>query len=77
MMFEYHSFNKILDTDNVSLQVHIFDENFIKCLDICAHVVTKEIRRPYTPWFTDELRNVVRKKKAIHNDLKRAVQKYE
>ncbi len=48
MISECHSFNKILDTDNVNLQVHMFNENFIKCFDICAHVVTKEIKRPCT-----------------------------
>ncbi len=68
---EYHSFNKILDTGNANLQVHIFNENFIKCLDISSPVVTKEVRRPYTQWFTDELRNTISKKNAIHNDLKR------
>ncbi|RUM30450.1 MAG: hypothetical protein DSY42_04590 [Aquifex sp.] len=71
IMSEYHSFNKILDTDNVNRQVYIFNENFIKCLDICAPVETKEIKRPYTPWFTDELRDAISKKNAIHNDLKR------
>ncbi len=71
MMSEYHGFNKIFDTNNVSLQVHIFNEDFIKCLDICAHVVAKEIIRLYTLWFNDELRNALRKKKAIHNNLKR------
>ena len=71
IMSEYHSFNKILDTDNVNHQVYIFNENFIKCLDVCAPFVTKEIKRPYAPWFTDELRDAIRKKNAIHNDLKR------
>ncbi len=68
---EHHSFNKILETDNVNLQVDIFNEFFIKCLDLCAPVVTKEIRRPYTSWLTDELRDAISKKNAIHNDLKR------
>ncbi len=40
-------------------------------MDICAPVVTKEVKKPYTPWFTDELRNAISKKNAIHNDLKR------
>ncbi len=71
MMSEYHSFNKILDIDNVNFQVHKFNENFIRCLDTCAPVVTKYIIRPHTPWFTDELRSAIRKRKAIHNDLKR------
>ncbi len=50
IMPESHSFNKILHTDNVSGQVNIFNTNFIKCLDICAPIVTKEIKRPYTSW---------------------------
>ncbi len=56
--------------------IRIFNEDFIKCLDICAPIVTKEIKRPYTPWFTDELRNAISKKNAIHNDLKRDGQIY-
>ncbi len=71
IMSEHHSFNKILETDNVNLQVDLFNEIFIKCLNLCVPVVTKEIRRPYTPWLTDELRDVINKKNAIHNDLKR------
>ncbi len=47
IMPQHHSFNKILDTDNVNRQVHIFNENFIKCLDICAPVVTKEIKKDH------------------------------
>ncbi len=62
LMTEHHSFNEILDTDNVNRQVHIFNESFIKCLRICAPVVTKEIKRPYTPWFTVELRDAINKK---------------
>ncbi len=43
----------------------------IKCLDICAPVVTKEIKRPVTPWFTDEPRDAINKKNAILNDPKK------
>ncbi len=71
MMCEYQNFKKILVTDNVSLQVHIFNENFISCLDICTPAATKEIISQYTPWFTDELRNAISKKNAVHHDLKR------
>ncbi len=44
IMSEHHSFNEILDTDNVCRLVHIFYENFIKYLDTCAPVMTKEIK---------------------------------
>ena len=41
--------NTILRTDNVSNQVIVFNDVFIKCLDLCAPFVTKEIRRPPCP----------------------------
>ncbi len=67
IMSECHSFNKILHTDNVNRQVNRFNKN----LDTCAPVVTKEIKRPYTPRFTDELTNATSKKNVIHYHLKR------
>ncbi len=70
-MSEYHSFNKILDTNNVNHQVDIFNENVIKCLDVCAPVVTEEVKRPYSSWFTDERRDAVSKKDATYDSLKR------
>lgn len=70
ILSEHHNFNKILDTDNVNTQVNIFNKNFIKCLDRCAPIVTKEIKRPHKPWFTDELKAVINNKNKIHNDLR-------
>lgn len=49
ILSEHLNFNKILNTDNVNRQVNIFNENFIKCLDRCALIVTKEIKRPHKP----------------------------
>ncbi len=42
--------------DNVDTQVHIFNEVFHKCLDSCAPLVTKEVRRPFVPWITEDLK---------------------
>ncbi len=71
ILTEHHSFNKIFNTDDVNMQVNIFNENFIKCLDQCAPIVTKEIKRPFSPWFNEDLKEVINKKNAIHNKLKR------
>ena len=49
-------FNEIMDTDDVNTQVNIFTENFIKCLDDCAPLVTKSITRPFAPWMNDDIR---------------------
>ena len=46
-------FNMILNTDDVNKQVDIFSANFIKCLNECAPLVTKEIKRPFAPWMND------------------------
>ena len=40
------SLERIFKTDNVDIQVQLFTEHFINCTDICAPMVTKEIRRP-------------------------------
>ena len=46
----------ILRTDDVNRQVEVFTSNCIKCLDACAPYVTKESKRPFAPWMTDNLR---------------------
>ncbi len=71
IMTEYHSFSKIFNTDDVNMQVNIFNENFIKCLDQCAPVVTKKIKRPFSPWFNEELREIINKKNVTYNKLKK------
>ncbi len=52
---ESHNVNKIFTTDNVVTQIHIFNEHFIKCLEACANIVTKEVKRPFAPWITEDL----------------------
>ena len=52
-------FNMILNTDDVNKQVDIFSANFIKCLNECAPLVTKEIKRPFAPWMNDSIREAM------------------
>ncbi len=52
--------NKILFTDDVSKQVELFTEVFIKCLDACAPIATKEIKRPFAPCMNDDLRRAIK-----------------
>ncbi len=54
-----HDMNNILFTDDVNKQVELFTEVFIKCLDACAPIVTKEIKRPFAPWMNDDLRRAM------------------
>ena len=68
-MAEHHSFNNIFNADDVNIQVNVYNENFIKCLDQCAPIVTRKITRPISPWFSDELREAIIKRNAIHNKL--------
>ena len=53
---EAYTLNNILYTDSVDKQVDIFTNVFIKCLDTCAPVVTKEIGRPSAPWINEEIK---------------------
>lgn len=63
-------FNKILYTDDVNRQVEIFTSNFIKCLDDCAPYVTKEIKRPFAPWMTDHLQEIIKLKNETRKKLR-------
>ena len=71
LLSQTNNFNQIKYTDNVDLQLNIFNENFIKCLDTCAPVVTKEISRSSAPWLNDDLRLAMQKRDDVRNRLKR------
>ncbi len=64
------NFNRILNTDDVDTQVDIFTRNFNKCLNECAPFVTKEVRRPFAPWMSDEVQNAINTRNNIHKKLK-------
>ncbi len=65
-----HYMNKILFTDDVNKQVGLSTEVFIKCLDACAPVVTKEIKRSFAPWMNDDLRRTIKIRNNTQNNLK-------
>ena len=59
MLNNTHQFDNILVTDNVNNQVKIFNEVFTECLDNVAPFVTKEIKRPFAPWFNEDIRQAI------------------
>ncbi len=65
-----HYINKILFTDDVNKQVGLFTEVFIKCLDACAPIVTKEIKRPFAPWMNDDFRRAINIRNNAQSNLK-------
>lgn len=57
-------------TDDVDKQVFIFNKVFIHCLDQCAPMVTKVVKRPPTPWMNGELQNAIRHRNETQIRLK-------
>ena len=57
-----HILNRIFTTDNVDTQVNIFTNTFNNCLDKCAPLVTKEVKRPFAPWISEHLRALMRER---------------
>ena len=71
LLSESDNFNQIMDTDDVNLQVNIFNEIFISCLDKCAPLVTREVTRPAAPWLSDELRLAMKQRDDTRSKLSR------
>ena len=71
LLAENQTLNKIYTTDNVDAQVQLFNEVFLQCLDLCAPVVTQELRRPFAPWITEELKNLIQQKNNALKELKK------
>ena len=67
---EKHVLNHILLTDNVDNHVNIFTSVFTKCMDSCAPIVTKEIRRPNAPWITDDIKEDMKTRDELQKILK-------
>ncbi len=65
-----HDMNNILFTGNVNKQVELFTEVFIKCLDTCAPIVTKEIKRPFAPCMNGDLRRGMKIRNNSQSNLK-------
>ncbi len=70
LLLETHKLNEIFANDTVDLQVHIFTETFNNCLNKCAPIVTKEIKRPSAPWMNDDLKRLIQERNNVHKFLK-------
>ncbi len=53
---EIHTLQQFFVTDKVNTQVIIFSDIFVKCLNVCASLVTKTARRPFAPWINYDIR---------------------
>ena len=68
---EAHTLNTIFTTDNVDDQVNKFNQIFYCCLDKCAPLTTKEVKRPFAPWITDDLRTLIQQRNCALRTFKR------
>ena len=62
LMSETGILNNILNTDDVHKQVKIFDGVMLKCIDICAPLVTGEISRPPAPWISQAIKDSIKER---------------
>ncbi len=70
LLLETLMLNQKMEADDVNLQINIFNNTFTKCVDKSAPFVTKEITRPFSPWFKEGLRQVIKKRDDMRNKLK-------
>ena len=70
LLNEAYILNVILYTDNVSDQVSTFTNVFMRCLNTCAPLVTKEIKRPPAPWIDARIKDAMRTRDNFHNEFK-------
>ncbi len=60
-----------METDGVDVLIGNFNDSFIKCLDKCVPIVTKEVTRPSTPWFKNDLSLAIQKRNDLCSKLKK------
>lgn len=65
-----HFMNDIFLTDDVNKQVHIFNENFKACLEMCAPVVTKTVKGVPAPWMSDDICEAMKNRDKLQKELK-------
>ena len=42
-----YNLNRVFATDNIDTQISLYTKRFNKCLNVCAPLVTKEVKRPF------------------------------
>lgn len=62
--------DRIFTTDDIDIQVQLFTDYFMNCLNTCAPTITKEVKRPPAPWITDELKLLMHKRNEAQLQLK-------
>ena len=60
----------LLLTDNVDTQVDIFTKVFIDCLNDSAPIVTREIKRPPSPWISNDIKEAINFRNRLQKELK-------
>ncbi len=64
------SLNTIFTTDDDNAQVDTLTSVMADCIEECAPVVTTEIKKPFAPWITDEIRSAMTIRNALQSQLK-------
>ncbi len=57
-------------TYDIDLQTNILTNTFRSCLDLCALMVSTNIRRPHAPWLTDKILQLMNERNAKEINLK-------
>ena len=65
-----NTLDRIMLTDNVDSQVEVVTTVFMKCLDSCAPILTKEIGRPNAPWLTNDIKKDMKTRDDLQKMLK-------
>lgn len=60
----------IFSTDNVDKQVDLFTDTFHCCLNACAPLITKTVRRPHAPWMNDDIKSSINERNEAQKTLK-------
>ncbi len=50
--------------------MNIFTDTFNQCLNTCAPLVPKVVRRPFAPWINDNIKATMNHRNGIQRDLK-------
>ncbi len=66
-----HRLIDIFNTDNVDVQVGIFNNVFNVCFNKCAPLVRKEIKRLPARWINEELRAFIKSRNNTQKLLKK------
>ena len=63
--------NSISNTDEVNVQIGIFNEVFNDGLNECAPIETREVKRPYAPWINEDIKTKIKERDQARKNLKK------